>query len=277
MDFKIASSDFIFEHTGKLRDIYKISKKVGEGAFSSVRRIKHRITGEKRAVKTIHKKSLRSEEEKNMVFNEVAILRALDHPNIIKLHEYYQDDLNYYIITEFCGGGELFERILAQGTISEAQAAEYMRQILSILVYLEEKGIAHRDLKPENFLLSSTSNDAYLKIIDFGSSQFYHPGEIMASKVGTPYYIPPEVLKKHYNYKCDLWSAGVVMYILLCGYPPFGGNTDQEILKRISVGKYSYPSPEWDEISSDAKDLIEKLLCTDVTRRLDARAALNHN
>ena len=277
MSFKVAGSDFIFEKTGKLRDVYKISKKVGEGAFSSVRRIKHRVTGEKRAVKTIHKKSLRTEEEKNMIFNEVSILRNLDHPNIIKLHEHYQDEMNYYIITEYCGGGELFERILSQGSITEATAAEYMRQIFGILVYLQEKGVAHRDLKPENFLLSSTAEDAYLKVIDFGSSQFYSPGEIMTSKVGTPYYIPPEVLRKHYNYKCDLWSAGVIMYILLCGYPPFGGNTDQEILKKVSLGRFSFPSPEWDDISFEAKDLIEKLLTMDITRRLDARQALSHS
>ena len=204
MNFKVAASDFVFEKTGKLRDAYKISKKLGEGAFSSVRRIKHRVTGEKRAVKTIHKKSLRSEEEKNMVFNEVAILGALDHPNIIKIHEYFQDDLNYYIITEYCAGGELFDRILAHGSITEATAAEYMRQIFGVLIYLQEKGIAHRDIKPENFLLSGTTEDAYLKFIDFGSSQFYTSGEFMNSKVGTPYYIPPEVLRKHYNYKCDI-------------------------------------------------------------------------
>lgn len=277
MSFKVAASDFIYEKTGKLRDVYKISKKVGEGAFSSVRRIKHRVTGEKRAVKTVHKKSLRTEEEKNMVFNEVAILRSLDHPGIIKLHEYYQDEMNYYIITEFCSGGELFERILNQGCISESVAAEYMRQIFSILIYLQERGVVHRDLKPENFLLSGPEETAYLKLIDFGSSQFCTPGEIMTSKVGTPYYIPPEVLRKHYNYKCDLWSAGVLMFILLCGYPPFGGNTDQEILKKVSIGRFSFPSPEWDEISFEAKDLIEKLLNTDLTRRYDARQALSHS
>jgi calcium-dependent protein kinase len=276
MNFRVSASDFIFEKTAKLRDVYKISKKVGEGAFSSVRRIKHRVTGEKRAVKTIHKKSLRTEEEKAMFFNEVAILRAVDHPNIIKLHEYYQDELNYYIITEYCGGGELFERILSHGNISESTAAEYMRQIFGILVYLEEKNIAHKDLKPENFLLSSTSDEAYLKLIDFGSSAFYAPGEIMTSKVGTPYYISPEVLKKQYNYKCDIWSAAIMMYILLCGYPPFGGNKDQEILKKVSIGRFSFPSPEWDDISFEAKDLIEKCLCVDVTRRPDARQALGH-
>ena len=244
MEFKISTSDFIFEHKGKLRDSYKISKKIGEGAYSSVRRIKHRATGEKRAVKTIHKKTLKTEEEKNMAFNEVAVLRSLDHPNVIKLHEYYQDEQNYYIIMEYCGGGELFERILTHGCITESTAAEYMRQIFEVLIYLEDRGVVHRDLKPENFLLSSSTEGACLKIIDFGSSKFYTPGEIMTTKVGTPYYISPEVLRKTYNYKCDIWSAGVLMYIILCGYPPFGGNTDQEIIKKISAGRFSFTSPE---------------------------------
>ena len=276
MNFRISSSDFIYERTGKLRDTYKISKKVGEGAFSSVRIIKHRVTGEKRAVKTIHKRSLRTDEEKAMIFSEVSILSSLDHPNIIKLHEYYQDELNYYIITEYCSGGELFERILSQGSISEATAAEYMRQIFSILSYLHENRIAHRDLKPENFLLSSSASNAYLKIIDFGVSKVCSPGEYMNVKVGTAYYIAPEVIAKRYDDKCDVWSAGVIMFILLCGYPPFGGTNDSEILKKISAGRFTFQSPDWDSISQEAKNLIENLLRMEPGARFDARQALNH-
>ena len=209
MNFTISSSDFIYERTGKLRDTYKISKKVGEGAFSSVRIIKHRVTGEKRAVKTIHKRSLRTDEEKAMIFSEVSILLSLDHPNIIKLHEYYQDEQNYYIITEYCSGGELFERILSQGSISEATAAEYMRQIFSILSYLHEHHIAHRDLKPENFLLSSSASNAYLKIIDFGVSKVYRPGEFMNVKVGTAYYMTISAIYGVLGRSCSYCSAGI--------------------------------------------------------------------
>ena len=276
MNLKVSSADFIYERSGKLRDVYKISKKIGEGAFSSVRIIKHRVTGEKRAVKTVHKRSLRTEEEKAMIFSEVSILASVDHPNVIKLHEYYQDELNYYIITEYCSGGELFERILSQGNISEATAAEYMRQIFSILSYLQDLKIVHRDLKPENFLMSSSADNAYLKIIDFGASKKYLPGELMTQKVGTAYYVAPEVLHMSYDYKCDTWSAGVLMFILLCGYPPFGGTTDREIFAKIELGKFEFQSPDWDLISFEAKDLLTNLLQVDVNRRYDARQALSH-
>ena len=276
MDLVIGSSDFVFEREGKLRDAYKISRKIGDGAFSSVRRIKLRSTGEKRAVKTIHKKSIRSEEERQMVFTEVSILKALDHPNIIRLHEFYQDQKNYYIITELCTGGELFDRIISGGSISEAVAASYMQQILSVLVYLHDRRIAHRDLKPENLLMSNTSSEASIKVIDFGSSHSFIEDEIMTARVGTPYYIAPEILRYEYTEKCDIWSAGVIMYVLLCGFPPFGGNTDKEILHRVSIGKYSFPSPEWDQISFEAKDLIEKMMNTNSHARLSARQALAH-
>ena len=276
MDLIISPADFVFERVGKLRDKYKISRKIGEGAFSSVRRLKIRATGEKRAVKTVHKKSIKTEEERQMVFNEVRILKSLDHPNIIRLHEFYQDEKNYYIITELCSGGELFERIISAGSISEAVAAEYMQQILMVLVYLHDRRIAHRDLKPENLLMSNTTTDSRIKVIDFGSSHVFAAEETMTQRVGTPYYIAPEVLRHHYTEKCDIWSAGVIMYILLCGFPPFAGNTDKEILHKVAIGRYSFPSPEWDNISFEAKDLIEKMMNVSVEVRISAREALAH-
>ena len=276
MDLVVNSSDFVFEREGKLRDVYKISRKIGDGAFSSVRRIKMRSTGERRAVKTIHKKSIRSEEERQMVFTEVSILKVLDHPNIIRLHEFYQDQKNYYIITEFCSGGELFDRIVTAGSISESVAATYMQQILSVLVYLHDRKIAHRDLKPENLLMNHQDADASIKVIDFGSSHKYVDNEIMTERVGTPYYIAPEILRHEYTEKCDVWSAGVIMYVLLCGFPPFGGNTDKEILHKVAIGKYSFPSPEWDGISFEAKDLIEKMMNLNTFIRISARDALAH-
>lgn len=273
---RISGGDFVIEKRGKLRDTYRIGKKLGEGAFGSVRKITHRITGDTRAVKTIHKKNLRSEEERQTFFNEISVLRSVDHPNILKLFEFYQDDKNYYLITEFCVGGELFDRIINSGHFSEAIAARYMRQILSVVAYCHERNIVHRDLKPENFLLDSADENANLKVIDFGTAQFFSHGVHMTQKFGTPYYIAPEVLKKNYNHLCDVWSAGVNMYILLCGFPPFGGQTDEQILKRVSVGRFSFPSPEWDNISFEAKDLISKMLNVDINRRITAVDALQH-
>lgn len=273
---QISGGDFISEKRGKLRDTYRIGKKLGEGAFGSVRKIAHRVTGETRAVKTIHKKTLKSEEERQTFFNEVSVLRSIDHPNVIKLYEFSQDDKNYYLITEFCSGGELFDRIINSGHFSEALAARYMKQILSVVAYCHERNIVHRDLKPENFLLDTMDEEANLKVIDFGTAQFYTNGVCMTQKFGTPYYIAPEVLRKNYNNLCDVWSAGVNLYILLCGFPPFGGQTDEQILKKVAIGRYSFPSPEWDSVSFEAKDLLSKMLSLDVTRRINAVEALMH-
>ena len=273
---RISGGEFVTEKRGKLRDTYRIGKKLGEGAFGSVRKITHRVTGETRAVKTIHKKNLRSEEERQTFFNEVSVLRSIDHPNVLKLYEFYQDDKNYYLITEFCSGGELFDRIINSGHFSEALAARYMKQILSVVAYCHERNIVHRDLKPENFLLDTAEEDANLKVIDFGTAQFFTQGVHMTQKFGTPYYIAPEVLRKNYTHLCDIWSAGVNMYILLCGFPPFGGQTDEQILKRVAVGRYPFPSPEWDSISFEAKDLISRMLDMDLARRITATEALQH-
>lgn len=271
----VTSGDFVKERTGAIRDTYRIGGKLGDGAFGSVRKITHRVSGEVRAVKTIHKKSLRTPEEQATFFNEVSVLRALDHPNILKLYEFYQDDKNYYLITEFCAGGELYDRIINAGSFSEAVAANIMRQILSCVMFCHSKGVVHRDLKPENFLFESPAANAPIKVIDFGTAQFFTPGQVLTAKFGTPYYIAPEVLRKHYNEKCDIWSAGVNMYILLCGFPPFGGS-DEQILKKVSAGRFSFPSPEWDAISAEAKDLISLMLTMDPERRPSAREALNH-
>ena len=184
------------------------------------------------------------------------MLKAVDHPNILKLYEFYQDSKNYYLVTEFCTGGELFDRITDKGSFTEAMAAHYMDQILNAIFYCHSKGIVHRDLKPENFVLDSPAEDAILKVIDFGTSSFFTEGETLKKKYGTPYYIAPEVLKKNYNQKCDLWSCGVNLYILLCGFPPFHGNTDEDIMKRVKKGIFSFPSPEWDQVSEEGKNLI---------------------
>lgn len=157
------------------------------------------------------------------MFSEVSVLKSIDHPNIIKLFELYQDDTNYYLITEHCQGGELFERIKSAENFSEKEAADYMKQILSAVYYCHERQIVHRDLKPENLLFDQKKQNANIKVIDFGTSRKFDPTKKLTKRLGTPYYIAPEVLKKNYDEKCDVWSCGVILYILLCGYPPFNG------------------------------------------------------
>lgn len=275
MSFTISLGEFVIEHGGSLRETYKMGKKLGEGAFSTVRVVQHRQTGESRAAKVINMKRI-SIEEKESIQREVAILKSLDHPNIIRIHECYEDGDQFYIITELCNGGEVFAKIIETGSFSEAQAAMYVRQILSVVIYLHERNLVHRDLKPENFLLSTTSEDATLKVIDFGTAAYFEQGKLLTERIGTPYYIAPEILEHNYNEKADLWSTGICMFIMLSGYPPFGGNTDYVILNNVKGGRFHFYSPDWDNISFEAKDLICQLLKMNPAARIEAKDALKH-
>lgn len=275
-EFLISQTEFVVEKNCELRANYEIKELIGEGAFGQVRKITHKLTGEDRAVKILSKKTLKSEADFQIILNEISILRSLDHPNILKVHETYQDKFSFFIVTELCSGGELFDRITAQTSISESIAAEYTRQILSCLVYCHDRNIVHRDLKPENFLLDNASESANLKLIDFGAAIECLPGEKLSQKVGTSYYIAPEVIDMRYDAKCDIWSAGTVLYVMLSGRPPFDGKDDDEILRNVKKTRYGFNSPEWGGISEGAKDLIRKMMEVNVNLRLTAKAALEH-
>jgi calcium-dependent protein kinase len=203
-------------------------------------------------------------------------LRELDHPNILKMYEFFEDDKRYYIVTDICKGGELFDEILARGKFSEKDAAMLMKQVLSCINYCHQNRIVHRDLKPENILLEQTKEFDQIKIIDFGTSLYFKENQKLSEKLGTPYYIAPEVLNKNYNEKCDIWSCGVITYIVLSGIPPFNGATDQEIMKKVKSGKFSFNDPCWKSISDNAKDFITTLLTMNSEKRPSAADALNH-
>jgi calcium-dependent protein kinase len=236
--FNVSAHDFINERTSQLRDDYEVKEMLGEGAYGSVRKVTHRLIKEDRAVKILSKKHLKTENDLRAIANEVSILRSLDHPNILKVYETYQDKFSYFIVTELCTGGEIFDKIISHGTLSEELAANYMRQILSCLVYCHDRNIVHRDLKPENFLLDSDSPSANIKLIDFGAAATLNEGEFLTNKIGTSYYIAPEVISMRYNEKCDIWSVGANLYLMLSGKPAFNGKTDAEILHNVSTGKY---------------------------------------
>lgn len=193
----------------------------------------------------------------------------------MKLYEFYQDSKRIYLISELCRGGELFEMIIKRMHLEEQEAAYIMHQLLSAVAYCHNCNIVHRDLKPENLLLTSKSN-FNIKIIDFGTAQIFDKQQAITTKLGTPYYIAPEVLNKSYDSKCDVWSAGVILYILLCGYPPFNGKKDADIIKKVKKGTYNFAGDNWMNVSKEAKDLITKMLEYNPKDRCTALEALNH-
>lgn len=273
MDIKVGPEIFVSLKEGGVGKQYKIGRTIGEGAYGKVYLVTHRSTNIVRAMKSL-KKSAVTKDTEGQLFYEVSLLRELDHPNIAKLYELFQDDANYYLISEYCSGGELFDKILSLTSFSEKLAAEYIKQVLSAIYYCHERHIVHRDLKPENLLLSSKDKDATIKVIDFGTSRRFTAGEKMSEKLGTPYYVAPEVLNKNYDEKCDIWSAGVILYILMCGYPPFNGHDDAEIIKAVQGGKFSFPKEEWGSVSDECKNIIKRMLTLDPSKRPSAKEIL---
>ena len=272
---RVTKSMLSVRKEGNFFDNYFLLKSLGKGAFGEVRKTRHKTSGIDNAVKIISKRRI-SEEDQYLMINEVNILRDLDHPNIIKIYEVYEDENEIYIVQELCTGGELFDRILKNKNFSEKVAARTIKQVFSAVKYCHLNNIVHRDLKPENLLYESKSEDALLKIIDFGTSNVFDPSKKMSKRFGTPYYIAPEVIEKHYDYKCDIWSCGVILYILFCGYPPFNSPDKGEIIKKVKAGKYSMSGPEWDIVSEEAKDLITHILEYNPKIRYDAKEVLNH-
>jgi len=257
---------------------YKKKKFLGEGSFASVYLVQNRITDSIRAMKVINKTSNTSEEDEQEILNEINILKIMDHPNILKIFEFYSSKESYSIITEYCSGGELFQEITENGPFNEKYTAYVMFQIFSAINYCHNMNIIHRDLKPENILIVDRNKNNFprVKICDFGTSKMVEKGAIQRKLVGSSYYIAPEVIKKNYNEKCDIWSCGVIMYILLSGRPPFGGDDDREIMENVKKGKYDLESSPFNKVSKSALDLIKKLLIMEVNKRITAQEALNH-
>ena len=273
-DLKIQITSLIQGKTESIAKHYKIIKKVGSGTFGSVYKVKHLQTGYYRAMKVIKRDIVNYQDDNKVFLKEIEILSLLDHPNIVKIYEYYTDEINYYIMSELAKGGELYEQIYLMKHYSEAYTAVIMEQLFSAVTYMHSKGIVHRDLKPENILLEAKDpKQPFIKIIDFGTANFINDNENLKLKIGTPYYIAPEVLNRDYNKLCDVWSLGVIMFMLLCGYPPFDGNSDLEIMDKVLKGSYSVETKEWGNVSKEAKELINKLLTYNYKHRISADLA----
>ena len=272
------SKVFVAKGSSDPNKIYIRQKILGRGSFGTVYLVKHKYLSRYFAMKVIKKSQKDNEDEEDKLMNEIEILRKLDHPNILKITDFYSLPSEYNIITEYCQEGELFDEIKVHAPFSEVLAACYMDQILSAVSYCHNMNILHRDLKPENILIVKRLKNGFhpIKIIDFGTAKVFKKEKNEHLLIGSAYYIAPEVLSRNYTELCDLWSCGVIMYILLTGRPPFNGINEEEIMDRIKEGKYDLTKYPWGVISEDAKDLIKGLLKINPKERYTAQQALNH-
>ncbi|CAH8288891.1 unnamed protein product [Eruca vesicaria subsp. sativa] len=260
------------------RDIslrYDLGRELGRGQFGTTYLCTDIETGEKYACKSILKKKLKTASDIEDVRREVEIMmRIPKHQNLVSIKDSFEDDEAVYIVMECCEGGELFDRIVARGHYTERDAAALMKTILEVVQICHEDGVMHRDLKPENFLFANKNDNSPLKAIDFGLSVFFKPGETFNEIVGSPYYMAPEVLKQNYGPEVDIWSAGVILYIMLCGVPPFWAETEQGVAKAIIRSVIDFKKDPWPKVSDTAKDLVRNMLEPDPKKRLSAAQVL---
>ncbi|WOL19147.1 CDPK-related kinase 3 isoform X1 [Canna indica] len=260
---------------------YELGAEVGRGHFGhtcSATAKKGEIKGQLVAVKIISKAKMTTPISIEDVRREVKILKALSgHNNLVKFYEAYEDALNVYIVMELCEGGELLDRILSRGgRYTEEDAKAIVVQILSVVSFCHLQGVVHRDLKPENFLFTAKDENAAMKLIDFGLSDFIKPDERLNDIVGSAYYVAPEVLHRSYSMEADIWSIGVITYILLCGSRPFWARTESGIFRSVLRADPNFVDSPWPDVSPEAKDFVKRLLNKDYRKRMTAAQALTH-
>lgn len=264
----------------KFEDVWTLKDELGRGAFATVYRCTEKATGKDKAVKVVNKNNIDMKAES--LKNEVVILRNIQHPNVLSLSAVYEDDTSVYMVMDLMAGGELFDKICNAfpNGYSEKQASAIIHKILLAVAYLHERGIIHRDLKPENLLFADPSdNTTDIKIADFGLAKIWNGDMLIRTACGSPNYVAPEILLHDvhgYTLAIDMWSVGVISYVLLCGFCPFHDERTPILFKLIITGEYCFPSPYWDDISDEAKDFIQCLLVTDPSCRATAQQALQH-
>ena len=280
MNLSVKQDILVIEEKGNPSKKYKPTKVLGSGSFGCVYEAKNTTFGNKVAMKVI-KKDKENELDEQEIRNEINILKQLNHPNIVKIYEFYISENHYYIITEFCKEGELFSYI--KNKYSERQLAVLFYQVFSGLWYLHENKILHRDIKLENIMIDGKEKDKttgeelfWAKIIDFGTAKLFEKNKKEKDVVGSSYYIAPEVLKQNYNEKCDTWSVGVILYMTLVGRAPFDGKDDEEIIYKINSIDYNKNEPRLVKHSDEVRDLVSHLLDKNIERRYSAKEALNH-
>ncbi|WVZ13424.1 hypothetical protein V8G54_010990 [Vigna mungo] len=278
--YKVAAlTETILEtsQVSNLKDRYVLGEQLGWGQFGVIRACSDKLTGEVLACKSIAKDRLVTSDDLRSVKLEIEIMARLSgHPNVVDLKAVYEEEGFVHLVMELCAGGELFHRLEKHGWFSESEARVIFRHLMQVVLYCHENGVVHRDLKPENILLATRSSSSPIKLADFGLATYIKPGQSLHGLVGSPFYIAPEVLAGAYNQAADVWSAGVILYILLSGTPPFWGKTKSRIFEAVKAASLKFPLEPWDRISESAKDLIKGMLCTDPSRRLTAQEVLDH-
>ncbi|XP_056882710.1 calcium/calmodulin-dependent protein kinase type II delta 1 chain isoform X1 [Takifugu flavidus] len=261
----------------RFTDEYQMYEELGKGAFSVVRRCMKISTGQEYAAKIINTKKLSARDHQKLE-REARICRLLKHHNIVRLHDSISEEGSHYLVFDLVTGGELFEDIVAREYYSEADASHCIQQILEAVLHCHQMGVVHRDLKPENLLLASKLKGAAVKLADFGLAiEVQGDQQAWFGFAGTPGYLSPEVLRKDpYGKPVDMWACGVILYILLVGYPPFWDEDQHRLYQQIKAGAYDFPSPEWDTVTPEAKDLINKMLTINPAKRVTASDALKH-
>ncbi|WOL04930.1 calcium-dependent protein kinase 2 [Canna indica] len=260
-----------------VRSFYTLGKELGRGQFGVTYLCTDKKTGMQYACKSISKRKLVSKSDQEDIQREIQIMQHLTgQANIVEFKGAYEDNNAVYLVMELCAGGELFDQIIAKGHYSERAAANICRAIMNVVNICQFMGVMHRDLKPENFLLATKDEGAMLKATDFGLSVFIEEGRVYRQIVGSAYYIAPEVLRRNYGKEVDIWNAGVMLYILLSGVPPFWADTERGIFDAILQGEIDFESPPWPSISNSAKDLVKKMLTQDPKKRITSAQVLQH-
>ncbi|XP_062237386.1 calcium/calmodulin-dependent protein kinase (CaM kinase) II beta 1 isoform X15 [Platichthys flesus] len=261
----------------RFTDEFQLYEELGKGAFSVVRRCVKLCTGQENAAKIINTKKLSARDHQKLE-REARICRLLKHPNIVRLHDSISEEGFHYLLFDLVTGGELFEDIVAREYYSEADASHCIHQILDSVHHIHQHDIVHRDLKPENLLLASKCKNAAVKLADFGLAiEVQGDQQAWFGFAGTPGYLSPEVLRKEaYGKPVDIWACGVILYILLVGYPPFWDEDQHKLYQQIKAGAYDFPSPEWDTVTPEAKNLINQMLTINPAKRITAQEALKH-
>ncbi|KAJ9164133.1 hypothetical protein P3X46_023745 [Hevea brasiliensis] len=264
--------------SSNLKDRYALGEQLGWGQFGVIRVCTDKMTGERLACKSIAKDRLVTSDDARSVRLEIEIMTRLSgHPNVVDLKAVYEDEDYVHLVMELCAGGELFHQLEKHGRFSEMEAKVLFRHLMQVVLYCHEIGVVHRDLKPENILLATKASSSPIKLADFGLATYINPGQNLHGTVGSPFYIAPEVLTGGYNQAADVWSAGVILYILLSGMPPFWGKTKSRIFDAVRAADLRFPSNPWDWITESAKELVRGMLCTDPSQRLTAQQVLDHS